>query len=73
MEDVRAVAVLDYHNRDLPITPGETLVITLTTGRQLRVELFERQPGVIVIDTSDALVLRPCASNKVAISVTDDF
>jgi hypothetical protein len=49
---------------------GETLRVTLASGKMFSIELFEREPGFIYIRTHDArLTVQPESSNSIRFSV----
>lgn len=49
---------------------GKTLYVTLTDGREINVELFERTPGRIAVRTTHGVMtLHPRAANLVDVAV----
>jgi hypothetical protein len=48
----------------------ESLRITLSTGQEIQIDLFEQRPGAICI-TGDCLVVRPIAGNRVSIETKE--
>ena len=68
VKEVSALRVGD--NSPFPSLIGETLVVTLSDGMKLQIELFEREPGVLGIRCDGQLLVLPAGgANCIGVKV----